>query len=742
MSVSTNLLDSNTAGAETDTSGWTAGSNTTLFQSTRWYNGAHSLGMTATAAGSVQATTKTTVAVTPGTTYQAYAYFANIMAVAGRTASVTINYWVNPGATVPAGNAIGASVTLANATTWNTPPPQVTSVAPASANWATVTVTVTGLAAGAQVATDSITLGKPYNSPVNLLPYTASSVETDASEWTAETNTVVTRTQPTAREGWYSLLLTSSAAGAMTTLGSAVPVVPGQQYMGQAAALSASGSIRLDLRWYDSTGTQISVTTGPSWTLASATWTTCNTVGTAPAGAATARLVLAPTATAAGQTWNCDVMGVLDLTSFLIPGNLINFADSDVEAGLTSGWSVSGGTMALSTAYVYFGTYAVGATATGGDLTVSLTVPVGAGAVVGQSYQLTIPTRIPTGITGALNFTTKIEWLDATGSVLRTRWQGWTLASLPSGWFAGPTGDIVPTGAMSVRVSQTVSNLSVGASMYVDQVQLTPGGLTVAAVPAGGGGVALTVNGLTTGGTGWLWTLTRIDSAGTSAPVRGWLGDLTTQTVTGDVAVITDYEAPLGVPVQWRVTLKDPYGTGLFIYTSDPVTIDASPTAVWLKDPGLPTRSVQVTVATPMPSWTTAARQGVSTVRGRALPVVISDVRAGKTGTLNVVTETDDDRAALDWVLSSGNVLLLQWPPGWGEDDIYVSVGDVQKDPVVDFAEFHDRTWTLPLTQVDRPIGGITGSPDRTWQTVKGSGGTWFDVLSDATSWLDVYTGA
>lgn len=72
---------------------------------------------------------------------------------------------------------------------------------------------------------------------------------------------------------------------------------------------------------------------------------------------------------------------------------------------------------------------------------------------------------------------------------------------------------------------------------------------------------------------------------------------------------------------------------------------------------------------------------------------------------------------------------------------MYVSVGDVAPTPIVEYAEFQDRTWTLPLTQVDRPVGGVTGSADRTWQTVKDSGSTWAEVLAGATSWLDIYTG-
>ncbi|MFF9525363.1 hypothetical protein ACF1DV_25790 [Streptomyces achromogenes] len=736
MSVPTNLLGANVESVETDTSGWVAGANTTLFKSSRWYMGAASLGMTATATGSVTASTASRVAVTAGVTYQAYAYFAAVTAGAGRTATVTVDWY----STSTGGTAISSSsgsVSLDATTAWNAPPPQVTAQAPAGAQYAALTITVSGVSAGQQMCADLATLGRPFNYSVNLLPYTATSVETDTSEWAAEANTSLSRTQPTAREGWYSLVLTSGAAGQLGAVSIPVSVTPGTAYMGQVSAQSAYGSIRVDLRWHDSTGTLISTTTGQDWALSSSAWTTCNTIGMAPAGAATARLVLAPTATAAGQTWLCDIMAVLDLTTVYSADDLIPAGASDFEGGIDPGWTVTGGTASLSSTYAYSNTYSMSMIADGGDLSISLTTPVARPAVAGQSYQLRAPLRIPSG---ALPWATQIEWLDSTGSSLRTRWQTWTPGT-GGGWYTGPMGDIAPEGVVAVRVGVTYTGLAAGTTVYIDRVQLIPGGLTVAAVPAGGGGVALTVTGLTTVGPTWRWSLVRIDSAGNSAPVRGWTGDLTDQTITGDVAVVTDYEAPLGVPVQWRLTVRDPAGPGWQSYTSDPVTLDAPATDVWLKDPGLPARSVQLTVGTPMPTWSRAARQGVNSVRGRQLPVVISDVRSGKTGTITVITETDDDVRALWWVLETGNTLLLQWPPGWGEDDMYVSVGDVQAAPVVDYAEFHDRAWQLPLTQVDRPIGGITGSADRTWQTVKDSGPTWLDALAGATSWLDVYTG-
>ncbi|WP_432157765.1 hypothetical protein [Streptomyces sp. bgisy153] len=737
MSVSTNLLSANVESVETDVSGWTAGANTSLFQSTRYYTGTKSLGMTATAAGSVTATTATRVAVTVGEEYQGYAFFAGITAVADRTTYVTVDWWADAAGGTPIASSTGAATTMANSTSWNTPPPQVTAVAPEGAQYASLTVTVTGLPAGGQVAGDLFKLGLPSNSSLNLYPYTATSVETDATEWTGLTNTSVGRLAMVSREGWYSLSLTSVAAGPMDVVGVPIASSPGTELMGQVSARSAAGPIRVDLRWYDASDALIATTTGIDWALTDSDWTTCQVVGTAPAGTAFVRLALCPTATDAGQLWTCDLMRIFDCATVGAAGNLLTYAVSEFEGGL-SDWQVSGATASLSSDYYYGGSYSMKVVATGGDVIISLETTPTQPIVPGQSYQMRVPVRMPT-VTPALR--TRIEWLDSTGSALRTRWQSWTSEGA-SGWVWGPMGDIAPDGAESIRISLEYSDLTAGDTLYVDRAQFLVGGLTVSAVPAGGGGALITMNGLSSRDPSWLWTLVRLDAAGTSYPVRGWSGDLTSQTITGDVAAVTDYETPLGVPMQWRVSVKNPSGSGYQDYLSDPLTLDSSPTEVWLKDPGLPQKNVRLVVQPPVPTWTRSARQGVAVVRGRSLPVVISDVRGGRVGDLTVVTETDADRRALDWVLDAGGPLLLQWPPGWGEDDMFVSIGDVTAAPVADFAEFHDRTWVLPLTQVDRPIGGVTGDADRTWQTVKDGGATWADVLDGVTSWLTIRIGA
>jgi hypothetical protein len=418
----------------------------------------------------------------------------------------------------------------------------------------------------------------------------------------------------------------------------------------------------------------------------------------------------------------------------MVAGNLLPYNVSDFEQD-TSGWTVTGGTKTQTAEQAVDSTYSLKLVASGGDMVASLATPI-TGVQPGFGYQFMPLLRK----SNASSFQTRIEWLDAEGSAIRTRWQTWT--GTANAWLVPRMGDLAPDGAVAAQLSVIVPNATAGDVCYVDRVEWMLGGLTAKAAPAGAGGASITLRGLTAGGPTYKWALHRIVSGMNPQPVRGWTGDLTSQTITGDIAVATDYEAPLGVPVQWRVVLTDTAGVVRMSYLSDPVTLDAEITDVWLKDPGLPQRSVQVTVATPMPTWTTPARQGVNQVRGRRLPVVISDVRGGKTGDLTVVTETTADREALDWVLASGSPLLLQWPPGWGEQDMYVAVGDVQAAPVVEYAEFHDRTWVLPLTEVDRPIGGVTGSADRTWQTVKDEGGSWSEVLSSANTWLDIYTGA
>ncbi len=128
-------------------------------------------------------------------------------------------------------------------------------------------------------------------------------------------------------------------------------------------------------------------------------------------------------------------------------------------------------------------------------------------------------------------------------------------------------------------------------------------------------------------------------------------------------------------------------------------------------------------------------------MRGRARPVVLTDVRAARTGTLTLTTATDAQRQALWWLLESGHTLLAQWPASWGIGDLYLQVGDAEENRISDYAPQPDREFVLAVTEVDRPVGALVGSAGRTWQSVLDTNTTWADVLARSRTWLDVLTG-
>ncbi|MFI9123878.1 hypothetical protein ACIGW0_31555 [Streptomyces bikiniensis] len=735
MSVPTNLLPANTAGIETSTAGWTAGANTTLSQSTRFYQGARSLGLTATAAGSVTATTATRVAVTEGLEYQAYAYFANVAAAAGRTSFVAISWYTASSGGSPISTSTGAATTLANATTWNTPSPQVTAIAPAGATYAALTITVTGLTAGAGVVADVMTLGLPTTWPGNLLGYTVAGVETDTSGWNALALVTVDRVFTDSWEGWYSLRLTSTGAGSLrSNTVSSVTVTPGVEHVGIAMVKPTTTSdVALELRWYTAANALVS-TTPLTWTaVPGGAWTRLTVIGTPPPTATRAYLALRPVATAAGETWLFDQMALMPAS--LLTGTLLSYGVQSMETDV-SGWTAqSGCTIARSTATVFRG-YSSMAISTTGAASASVrmagTVPVTPRqAYKGSAYFYHALSAAPVVVD--VTFT----WYNALGAEIDTGTFRWTTSEL-AGWYSPTGSDVAPDGAASLRVGFKI--ISPGtATYYIDEVFVGPGGLgLVADVIPDVYGAEISLQGLTTGGHTH-YGLWRVRDDGALTPVRGEDGDIVAVPITGDLAVASDYEAPLGTPIRYLVRVYT--GDTYLRMTSRQVTIpEPPPTDIVVKDPLQPVRQATVTVGS-LPDWSRAARQGVHQISGRSTPIVITDVRPSRTGTMTVVTATRDDITRLWWILESGRTLLVQWPKAWGEDDVYVQVGDVTASRIIRWAAQEDRTWSLPLVEVDRPVGGLAGSATRTWDTVETESVDWLDVLTTYASWLAVYSG-
>lgn len=159
---------------------------------------------------------------------------------------------------------------------------------------------------------------------------------------------------------------------------------------------------------------------------------------------------------------------------------------------------------------------------------------------------------------------------------------------------------------------------------------------------------------------------------------------------------------------------------------------------VWLKSLARPylNRPVQVVQPAAM-SLHRPARTGVFDIVGRSYPVAVNDVRKSKRWTMLVRTEDADEAEGVDFILASGDVLLVHVPecmaglvPGG-----YVTVGDVDVGwhPLRPYR----RTYTLPCIEVAPPGPEVTGALG-TWQTVIDGNVDWAAVLAQYGSWADL----
>jgi hypothetical protein len=79
--------------------------------------------------------------------------------------------------------------------------------------------------------------------------------------------------------------------------------------------------------------------------------------------------------------------------------------------------------------------------------------------------------------------------------------------------------------------------------------------------------------------------------------------------------------------------------------------------------------------------------------------------------------------------------------PGYGVDgNLYLSIGGVEVESVTGAANIPGWRWSLEVTEVDRPSGGLQGSSLGTWQTVQDHNVDWADVFNKNDDWTNVLT--
>jgi hypothetical protein len=154
---------------------------------------------------------------------------------------------------------------------------------------------------------------------------------------------------------------------------------------------------------------------------------------------------------------------------------------------------------------------------------------------------------------------------------------------------------------------------------------------------------------------------------------------------------------------------------------------------VWLKNVRFAFTNMPVTVID-VGQITRSARSGTFAVLNRNLPVAVSQARGGAAFTLTLDAADEAEGDAITEVTASGDVLLLQVPPGQDIPAGYYSAGDVTEQRT---SGSTGRQFALPLTEVAAP-GPDVVPVTVTWQTVIDRYATWQALVTDQATWADV----
>ncbi|MCM3822472.1 hypothetical protein ACP4TB_29830 [Streptomyces sp. DR3-1] len=309
-----NLMPWSVEATEIDASGWTAEVNATVSRQVpamswpvdAYTAGGHTLAMTATAAGNAAVRTTVRPAVTPGTEYLAYAYL--------QPPVLTATAWIELRWHDAAGNQIGAQRSTLAAPGTGMYRQRASAVAPAGAASCSVAAGLDGAGAGQVLRLETVVVtAAPALAPDSVIRQDAATFEQGTGGWTVSSGTAtLARSTPwgaAALEGSYALTATSPSATASTLRSPRVPVTEGVNWRlttGARATTGTTTSLWLRVRWYDSTGTSIGLSTGTGYAFANTGWYWMSTDAVAPAGAVEAAVELTVTASASASVLHVD----------------------------------------------------------------------------------------------------------------------------------------------------------------------------------------------------------------------------------------------------------------------------------------------------------------------------------------------------------------------------------------------------------------------------------------------------
>lgn len=167
-----------------------------------------------------------------------------------------------------------------------------------------------------------------------------------------------------------------------------------------------------------------------------------------------------------------------------------------------------------------------------------------------------------------------------------------------------------------------------------------------------------------------------------------------------------DHEAPLGRAVTYRAVpmlfggVEGATSAGASVVMPAPAGTASDP-GVWCKSLEDPTLSMQLRLE----AWndgTYAGRFTADRILGGRNPATTWGKRQGLMSTMTVAVHGWDEYERILAVIDAGP-LLIQGKPGRLRPDVYVLVGDAGYNRPVSDPDSQWLTWTLPITEIDRP---------------------------------------
>lgn len=729
MAIPGNMLSATAESMDPTFTGWRPRLNCTFLSGAGGRNGPKVLTVRSGAPGETQAETVTGYPVTAGQTYQVFADTSSA------TEAERIGLlWLDDTYT-PVGSILWSLTTSAASASWHRV--GVAGLAPAGAT--RVRIILSSTAAGALVSHywENVYLGLPVRTTGNLFSFGTESSEIDASGWVSEVNATIGRevTATSWAVDWYwagghVLAMTATAAGNAAMISVERPgITAGVEYQAYAyLAPPTSGSVCwVELRFYDASNVQLTATRA-ALAPAGTGFQRQKVAAPAPAGTVTARMAVGLDGASAGQLLRME-QAVIAAAPVLQTGSVVPYADASFEQGVGTWTKTSGvATITRSTpwgAYAADGTYCLTVTSTTATASTirSAKYPL---LSTDSAYRLQYYEQVTAG---GWTLTRGVRWYSATNTDLGLT--AFTASTAPTpGWWRLGADITAPAGATQAAVEITLTATATNSVIRLDGVALWQAlPVTSVDVMEDTASITLTLRELTVGLPIKVW---RVSESGVRTLVRGPSGLYDGITVTtSDLLVIEDYEAPLGVPVGYYVEMTDPVTGALQTRTASPVTIPHTDiNQVWLKDPGNPLRNTTAIVQRP-PDWSRPVEQSAYVVKGRRNKVVLGGRRQGLEGDLTLWTTSDEERAALHWLLDDGHTILWQAAPGMGVTDMYVSAGQITEGRTGGTAMDSMRAWTLPLTEQDMPVTtGVNGSAGRTWTDVVAEFATCADLLN------------